>query len=193
MVRYLQAVALGLGGGLGVFCLSRIGKKSVPGRWIFLFRAFFPSWQFFDGLGDVPFLEYRWGQVGGRMGYWKQAHSPLSRRWFNVLVHSQGNLALAYESLLAQFLSDLSERDSWDESAFSELASYGVLQNWVRRQIQTDAGEGARETPMCYQFRLQTRSAQSGSFVSDGEEVWVSQVHRFSGPPPSHPDGGSVS
>src|ERR1700749_3247026 len=87
---------------LGYFALlvvvSRWKSAAVPSRAVQLMRAFFPSWRFFDDIGDEPQLYLRAG-VGAALGEWRPALPRPPRRWRALVLNAEGNLLLACGSL----------------------------------------------------------------------------------------------
>jgi hypothetical protein len=144
--------------------LSFRKRTNLPGKSIFLLRAFFPSWRFFEDLGDVPVLWYRVARVGTELGNWQNCTKRLTRRWHGLLLNPQGNLLLASGSLLQQLLSDVEQVDEKHPERVEKFVSYQLTRNLVRHQISEMAG-------LHYQFKL---SAGSGTSC---EDVLISPVY----------------
>ncbi len=152
-----------------------IGRLPVPGRGIFLLRAFFPSWKFFDELGEVPALEFRFAIRGVELGPWISAADRPRSRIHQLLYHAEGNLYLANQSLLKHLLADLAELQEGGQvggqTEVQSLVSYDLVQRWVRQRVRTivlESSEGQNElvptTQVDYQFRL--RSCVDPVFLS---------------------------
>ena len=63
-----------------------------------LLRLLFPSWAFFDSVGDVPRLQARVTLHDGVFGPWRDVlHAP-PRTWRSVLYHPEGTAHLALQS-----------------------------------------------------------------------------------------------
>lgn len=174
---------------LAIRLISKLRVTPVPGKAVFLFRAFFPSWRFFDDLADVPQLEFRWSRVGEELGPWILAFEKPQFKFSSLLLNPGGNFVLANQSLLSQLLSDLSDLQGGDGAMLSsdraqekieELTSYRL----VKSQVQYQVLRGARElqpkgVQVHYQFRLQTRRIEFNSESATQvlwEEVLISPV-----------------
>ena len=168
----------------GLRLLSKLGAKPVPGRAVFLFRAFFPSWRFFDQLGDIPILEYRWANHSDHFGTWLRCIERSNLKAYSIAFNSIGNLEMAYQSLLQQFLSDLAELQeqlgpnqelSVADKLIRELTSYRLVQNWVRHRAVSEASRSEIRTEVIqYQFRLRTQFA--GVDAHSFEDVLISGI-----------------
>lgn len=63
-----------------------------------LLRLLFPSWAFFDSVGDVPRLQARVQAHDGHFGPWCDVlHAP-PRSWRTVLYHPNGTAHLALQT-----------------------------------------------------------------------------------------------
>ncbi len=179
-----QSLSLALLCWLSFRLLSKHRVTPVPGKAIFLFRAFFPSWRFFDKLGDVPLLEYRWGSDGGELGSWTSATVKQPRQLSHLIFNAHGNLLLAEQSLLQQLLSDLSELQDVETPgpqpvSVEQLTSFSLVQNLVLHRVcsaslPTHPGASSLQ----YQFRLRTRFA--GDESAEWEDVLMSPVESTS-------------
>jgi len=93
--------------------LSALRAVEVKSRLVQQLRVFFPSWRFFEDLGEVPVL---WARIGGDgsgtndgedLGPWQRSLPTAAPRWWTLFVNPEANLILAYGSLLEQLVSDL--------------------------------------------------------------------------------------
>ena len=188
---------------LAIRLISKLRVTPVPGKAVFLFRAFFPSWRFFDDLADVPQLEFRWSRVGEELGPWILAFETPPFKFSSLVLNPKGNFALANQSLLSQLLSDLSDLQgsqggdgamlsscqggdgamlSSDQAheKIEELTSYRLVKNQVQYQVIRRAREvQPKVVQVHYQFRLQTRRIEFNSESATQvfwEEVLISPV-----------------
>ncbi len=143
-------------------------RRTLNGRAWLLLRCLLPSWRFFEHLGDVPLLSYRVAGRESEFGAWLPALPPAERRLTSLWLDAQGNLRLACQSLVEQFVAELEEGGEGDAS---ELISYQLIQNLVAWRLRTHTLPAAG-----YQFRL-TSSA------SEGEAVFLSAVHAWPASP----------
>lgn len=146
--------------------------RSIPIRSVIAqrLRAFFPSWRFFEDVEDVPTLLYRRASLGGLWGPWKPCLSRPRRRISAILLNPEGNLALAYGSLIQQLLVDLPEHPQ-DADAVEQSVPYAVVHALVVRTLHSEGlSPGTR-----YQFKITASPAGSG--LESGEDVLLSPVY----------------
>lgn len=137
-------------------------KPRLPG--FFWARALFPSWRFFEKLGDLPQLHFRMRRAGGDFGNWVSARRAVPRGAGAILLHAEGNLALACNTLLEQLVSDLGDHEAGEVAGLSENVSYRLVRNLVEFRIREGGFEPA---PFEFQFKV----------TSDSEDFLVSGIH----------------
>lgn len=144
---------------LGLVATIFLPRVDVPGRAVHLFRAFFPSWRFFEDVGGTPRLDYRVHLSSGDLGPWTDALPPVPRGPAAVLVNPAGNLRFACGSLVDQLVADfemLTDAEVADASeqglpALERMVSFRLVQNLLatRLRARPDAAEIA-----AYELRL---------------------------------------
>lgn len=134
------------------------------------FRAFFPSWRFFEDIEDVPTLFYRRTREGGDWGPWTACISRPPRRLGAIVFNPDGNLALAYGSLIQQLLVDLPD-DPRDADGVEGSVPYAL----VRALVLCTLREGGARAGTHYQFRITVTPA--GEFSAHGEDVLLSPIY----------------
>jgi hypothetical protein len=149
----LTYVLLGYLALLALLALARTApiKSPVVQR----LRAFFPSWRFFEDLGDVPVLLGRSGPSEAGLGPWVPLLPPVRRRWTQLFYNPEGNLALAFGSLVQQLVSDAADHETGD---FATSVSYRLAHELVRRQLGPVT---------CFQWKV----------VAGADDVLVSPVY----------------
>jgi hypothetical protein len=164
---------------LALALLPGLRDRALPGRGWMLVRALFPSWRFFEELGQVPMLRYRVsdGEQGG-WSEWKAALPPVPRGLGSLFLNARGNLRMASNSLVEQLVSDLAEVDDTDEGLrrFEASVSYELVTRLVRariRALEPDAHAG--------RFQFKVVVATPGAAEGTGEEILVSSEHRIPG------------
>ena len=134
-------------------------------------RAFFPSWRFFDDLGDAPILWVRIDlgdtQQNDGFGQWQPCLATAKRNWFTWLWNPQGNLRLAYDSLLMHLLTDIQE----GPARLSECVSYQLTQQLVAHQLESHP---AAASIVRYQFKLSC--VPPFTDLTHGQDVMLSPV-----------------
>jgi len=94
----------------GVLSLSLVfRKRTFRGPWLFLFRAFFPNWQFFHKVGSVPHLYIRYQDALGAWSEWQWVYPRRTRHWADLFHNPQGNLLLAQQNLVDHLSSDIKD------------------------------------------------------------------------------------
>lgn len=104
-------------------------------KFIFLFRIFFPSWKFFDESSYLYYLKFRYCKEGEDITLveWQFCPPKLNRTRLQLLINPDGNIALACESTLQLFYSDLYERQNANNTIdLTGLTSYKNIQNLVQ-------------------------------------------------------------
>jgi hypothetical protein len=66
-----------------------------------LFRVVIPSWRFFDELGDVSRLHYRFGSESSKLGPWILYSEKPARNLGTLFLNPRGNLYLANIGLIS--------------------------------------------------------------------------------------------
>lgn len=134
---------------LAVFSLAR--RSQLRSRALFLFRAFFPSWRFFEDLGDAPNVFFRLHSENNEPGEWQPCLEKIPRRWFHLFFNPDGNRLLACSSAVQLLLADIEEADETDPGALETTVSYRVIQDLVRYRIR----QMMPETPsVLFQFKV---------------------------------------
>lgn len=129
-------------------------------KFLFLFRAFFPSWKFFDDAGSLPKLSY---QIEGQSD-WVEVSGKPRWRWFHLFINPVGNFNHALDSLIDQLLI---EALSANPETLSESAPYRLVQNWARRQVRQSQ---SRDTATRFQFKISIS-------LPTPDDVLISQWH----------------
>lgn len=124
-------------------------------KWIFLLRAFFPSWRFFEDVGPELSLELRSGLSPDLLGEWHNALPPIARSWKNIVINPNGNFLHACHNLLNHLATEIQTHDR-----IGDRAAYKLVRNLACMQTP--------DVDSHYQFRL----------VADGHEhVLISPVY----------------
>jgi hypothetical protein len=80
-----------------------------------------PSWRFFDLPGERYIFSFR----SAPEGEWKAAIAEPQRRWWNLFYNPQGNLALAFHSIVERVVIEVG--DAVNIEAFEASLSYKQL------------------------------------------------------------------
>jgi hypothetical protein len=121
-------------------------KRGFLKKWIFLLRAFFPSWRFFDDVGAELRLEVRSGDSAQKLGEWRSVLAPIPRSMKNIFLNPKGNDLHACHNLLIQLNSDIQEFGA----NVIQRPSFALTRNLAREQRDSQA----------YQFRLTVMNAE---------------------------------
>ena len=125
-----------------------------------LFKVFFPSWKFFDELGEPPVLYYRLIFSNGEPGPWLVCMENQTRGFGALFLNAQGNLRMACNSLVERLIGDVNETPVKSPADISNSVSYQLVQNLVRNRV------GAAR----FQFKI----------VSGKEDILVSPLQEIS-------------
>ena len=108
---------------LGMSLVKR--QHTLRGPWLFLFRAFFPNWQFFHKVGPVPHLYIRFQTDTLVWSDWHWVYPRRPRKLFDLFHNPQGNLLLAQQNLVDHLSSDI--KDLGEGADASPLVSYQLV------------------------------------------------------------------
>ena len=100
-------------------------SHTVRGPWFFLFRAFFPNWQFYHLVGSVPHLYVRFQIKGGEWHAWQGIYPRQTRSVWRLLHNPWGNRDLAQQNLVDHLSSDI--KDLGEGADASQLVSYQLV------------------------------------------------------------------
>ncbi len=159
---------------IALILISRMKTVYIPGRAIYLFRALFPSWRFFEDLCYLPVLYFRSSEDGKNFGPWEAALGKLERNWGCLFINSQANLLHAYHGLLQQLENDKEEVKEENKNDFIQSVSYQLTKNLVLSRILNSKKE---EKKIYFQFKL---SAVMQGSPQDAEDILISVTHETS-------------
>ena len=155
-----------------VAALVALGSlRAVPMRSALVqrLRAFFPSWKFFAEIEETPELLVRVGADADALGAFERCWPKLERRVRSLLLNPEGNLILAYDSLLAELLADAEQH----EASLGERVSYRLVERLVEFWLaQRPDAEQIRH----YQFKVVTTVPGAAGVERGAEDVLLSPV-----------------
>ncbi|MCK6574147.1 hypothetical protein L6V77_23965 [Myxococcota bacterium] len=186
-----MSAALGALLALGLAATVFLPRTTVRGPAVHLFRAFFPSWRFFEDTGPAPRLMHRLVGPDGTTGPWLDTLPPVSRGPLALLYNPAGNLRLAFGSLVDQLVAELATIDEaalarGDLRALDALVPYRL----VRRLVSERVGSGLAPAPapaLAFQIRLvldDPRCAPDEREVVFESPVLTAEAARDDGAPP---------
>ena len=112
-------------------------------KWLFFFRAFFPTWVFFtEAVGDILL------EVQTPSG-WKRVIPPICRGPKNLFWNARNNMLHACNNSLHHLLTDVNELEQDTTEAIEALPSYKIVKNVVEYFIK-ESGIPLKQ----FQFRL---------------------------------------
>lgn len=164
-VNYNNKLALGLHRLKLVF--------TIKNKTLSLFRAFFPSWIFFNRFAYSPQLKYRYALVNKKMGEWITVQKPERRQWTSFLLNADGNYFLACHSLLEELLNEAHDLSDNNSISLSETVPYKLICHWIRLQIL----EAAIATPHSFQFKISVKMGATSQ--NQEEDALVSLAHPY--------------
>ena len=148
--------------------LSLLRAVPMKSRAVQRLRAFFPSWKFFDDVGDVPRLYVRVDA-----GAWTPCLPQVRRRVGAIFLNAEANLRLAASSLLSQLVADLEEQAAATDGAVGEgvedTVSYQLTHALVRTRLVAPAGTS-------YQFKVCLLAP--GATPGPDDDMLVSPVYQ---------------
>ena len=136
-------------------------SQTVRGPWFFLFRAFFPNWQFYHQVGPVPHLYVRYEAPGQAWSDWCWVYPRGTRSVWQLFHNPWGNRALAAQNLVDHLSSDI--KDLGEGQDASRLVSYQLvcrLAAQEMRHLQPALSQGR------YQFEIRLERPLPSGFAS---------------------------
>ena len=145
----------------GLLTLSLFWRShTVRGPWFFLFRAFFPNWQFYHLIGSVPLLYVRSHTSGGEWCDWQLVYPRQARSVWRLFHNPWGNRDLAQQNLVDHLSSDI--KDLGEGADASRLVSYQLVCRLAAQAARAQQGTGHYQL----EIRLERFSPQ-GALSSD--------------------------
>ncbi len=142
--------------------LTRPVRGRVP-AWL---RIFFPSWRFFEEFVSVPQLRFRVLTDHEEPVPWQEPLLPSWRGASGLFLNAEGNLALACQTLLERFLTELEDASDEELENVISMVSYRLIRNWVAALIRSQFPE---QESRHFQFKI----------VKDGTEIVLSPLHEL--------------
>ncbi len=132
-------------------------SKKFLGSRMHLFRAFLPSWKFFDDSDRVPVLQVRISDEaqGLEKTHWENLMSGKScRPWLRLFYNPQMNYRLAIHSLLQQICQDILDFSPQEKpQEFENKPTYQILKNIVQHELQKRLSASSYKS-VYFQFRI---------------------------------------
>ena len=151
--------------------LCSIKSRYIPGRAVALFRALLPSWRFFEDICEIPLLEFRVSRNGEDWSSWNRCIESPPREIKSLLFNAEGNLRLAYHSLVQQLEADLQEADDNHPELFLNSVSYLLTKNLVISRIRNDADFGE-----VIQFQFKVTNIMPGVIEKQTDDILISPI-----------------
>lgn len=127
---------------VAMFGALLVRSRAVRSPWLFLLRAFFPNWKFFDMVGHVPHLWARSACIdaAGELQWtdWLLIYPRRKRRWTHLFHNPDTNLALGEQNLVDHFWSDL--YDLPDGADARQLVTYAMTERLARGELDRRHG-----------------------------------------------------
>lgn len=150
---------------LVVVILSSLNRTSFNYSGLSLFRVFFPSWRFFEDTCGRPALYARIEK-----GVWKSVLEKPQRSFFSLFFNPEGNLFLAYGSLLERLLKDASELQAGEEGQLLDSVSYRLVRNLVESKLSLSPGV-QYQFKVCVSGEAATREFEQDALISSEHAV----------------------
>ena len=105
-------------------------------------RALFPSWKFFDRLGEIPILEFQVGTttdveetLDAGSVFWRPLEPAQPRTLSDLLFNPIGNRNFALHTLIGQWVDELQEIPEHSPQLIQDAISFQLLCNWIRNEL----------------------------------------------------------
>ena len=145
-----------------------------------LLRQLFPSWEFFDVARLPPTLQLRVLLSNEAAGDWLEVVRPLPRRWWHLILNPAGTHALAAQTLVERWYTELLELG---EDALICRETFVLIRALAESELIGGAQATTNTTRSDWQLRLVVVDAESG----DEEVVYESARFPVSNAPGIRP------
>jgi hypothetical protein len=143
----------------GLLTLSLFWRShTVRGPWFFLFRAFFPNWQFYHLVGPLPHLYVRSQTVDAHWREWQLVYPRQKRSVWRLFHNPWGNRDLAQQNLVDHLSSDI--KDLGEGADASQLVSYQLVCRLAAQAARGQQGVGR------YQLEIRMERASPQGVLS---------------------------
>jgi hypothetical protein len=126
--------------------LYLVRGRVVKNRWVFIFRAFFPTWKFFEDANAQYKLFYQKNSEE-----WQPAIELLSRKKLSLFLNHEVNFHLALDTLVQRFVMDMAE----EKPNITEIVSYRLIQKFIAEKTSG------------VEFRFKVTDGINDIFISD--------------------------
>jgi hypothetical protein len=133
-----------------VFLFTMARPVYCQSRWLHVFRVFFPSWKFFDEVGEIATLRYRFEAKENEWSEWLNFPTKTKMKWYFLFFNPQVNFHLAGQSAV-QILGEMSMEHAGSAKDFFQLQEYRIVQNLVAYVIV----EERKLERFGYQFKIE--------------------------------------
>jgi hypothetical protein len=151
---------------LALSAFTLLKRRTVPGKTLYLLRALFPSWRFFEDFDGESALFLRQSCSTGNFSEWQRCLPRAERRAHHLLFNPKTNYILAVGSLVQQLLAEISDLDCTNAQSIEKLVSYQMVRNLVESELAK-----SQSVPRASQYQFKV----SGS----GEDWLVSPVYEI--------------
>jgi hypothetical protein len=134
-----------------------------------LFRFLFPSWQFFDQFGHVPFLYLRYGNSPDVFGTWQKIPEEKKRKFSQLFLASKVNYHHFMSTLLHELVRDFLLNGKIEE--FNESLGKKIIQELVDCKIK-ELQKKNDNLVLFYQFKISTNGSEQIDFYTSAIEKW---------------------
>ncbi|MEZ4753842.1 MAG: hypothetical protein R3A13_05965 [Bdellovibrionota bacterium] len=153
--------------------LAFLKPRYLSSRGLFLFRAIFPSWRFFEEITDIPQLYYRL-KTGETFGEWKNCLFRPKRNLSTLFINPEGNLLFAYGGLLQHFIQDLESVEEDQVEDFMQSVSYKLILELARKRILEQ-----ESSSLINEFQFKVSCLMQGAEKDSLEDVLISATHTY--------------
>jgi len=111
-----------------ILCLYLVRGRTAQNRWLFIFRAFFPSWKFFEDATAQYKLYFKEEQQE-----WRPVIHLISRKKLSLFFNQEVNLCLALDTMVQRLVMDAVE----EKFDFNASVSYELVKSLVEEQVRS--------------------------------------------------------
>ena len=133
-----------------------------------LLKLFLPTWKFFDHVGLVPVLYFRFGENENQLGEWQRVIDVPERKWTNLFLNPKGNWVSHQQTALHQLLND---NLKLDVNELEKSKSFQFIKSLVEQKLKSDA-----KKQILFQFKVTGVSIHNFEF--EEEDLILSSFYK---------------
>lgn len=160
--------------GILVLLPRKTGKNK---QFLFLLRAFIPTWRFFEDIGDQPLLEARIQNQNGETTQWETVIPKGNLKPNHFFWNPENNKLIAYQTTLTHLIFDLNEL--LENQNIETFSSFLVVKNITRENLLITLAKGFEENGYANKFQFKISLKSDFSSKKSKLDLLISPWYKF--------------